>query len=81
MEIEFSNGPKLLQSITSQFQEPLKETKITHHWGPKMVVVKVYLSTLLEIHDTGWARLIRSQSSARFSFEIGGIQINSIFLM
>ena len=23
-------------------------------------------------HDTGWARLIRSHSSARFSFELSG---------
>ena len=29
--------------------------------------------------NTGWARLIRSDSSARFCFELSGIRINSVF--
>ena len=28
---------------------------------------------------TGWARFIRSHSSARFCFELSGIRINSVF--
>ena len=29
--------------------------------------------------NIGYARLIRNHSSAKFSFEIGGIQINIVF--
>ena len=33
---------------------------------------------LVGFRGTGWARLIRSHSSARFCFELSGIRINSI---